>query len=666
MQVGGTETLATTPGGTRATVATGPAHGVVTRPASRRGRTLGAVISLGLHLAVVGCLAAWSFATDPPDLSLAIESLFNDAERPPEEFTQALPEVTTPADRINLVAGGTPGGTATGGSGSAGVQVSEQAIAKSESLSDVVVVPNLDGPALPSGDRLGDELGSEQISGETGALVEGYGPALDRLTQELARLMRQSKVLVVWLFDESGSMRDDQADLRTRIGTVYEELKLFKGELVDDVLLSSVVSFGKDLHYQTPRKRPTSDQPTIMQAIDAIPVDKTGVESTCQAIEAVLDEYRAYAVSGKRKVVVVVVSDESGDDGERVEEVRRKAITMRAPIYVLGREAVFGYLYAHINWVHPQTGYTHRLPIRRGPETPFAEQLPFDGFRRRLDATMSGFGPYEQVRLARDTGGIFFQLPHEEQSLNDFDARKYAALDMKEYRPDVDSRRAYAEERDRSPFRRGIWEVIGLLNPFDAKNGELELPVEAWYARDVTAAREPVLGALARTRKTFAQLTLAERRLQALRGARGGEPSRRWRANYDLMLGQVMSYRVRLFQYGLALDQYLRSLPTRTFANPQSNQWAVSIGGDELLPPDPEQLRALQVTVEDLQTAKANALEQFRQVQREHPNTPWAGRAAWELTRGYGMRFVERYVPPPPPPSPTAPPPPPLEPVPNL
>ncbi|MFM8217721.1 MAG: VWA domain-containing protein, partial [Planctomycetaceae bacterium] len=171
------------------------------------------MISLGLHLAVVGCLAAWNFATDPPDLSLAIESLFSDAERPPEEFTQALPEVTPPADRINLVAGGDPGGTASGGSGSAGVQVSEQAIAKSESLSDVVVVPNLDGPALPSGDRLGDELGSEQISGETGALVEGYGPALDRLTQELARLMRQSKVLVVWLFDESGSMRDDQADL---------------------------------------------------------------------------------------------------------------------------------------------------------------------------------------------------------------------------------------------------------------------------------------------------------------------------------------------------------------------------------------------------------------------------------------------------------------------
>lgn len=632
----------------------------------RRRLPLGALISLGLHLVIVGCLAAWTFATNSPDLSLAIESLFQDAERPPEEFTQALPEVTAPADRINLVAGGTVGGTAAGGSGSAGVQVSEQSIARAESLSDVIVNPHLDGPALPSGDRLGEELGGEQISGETGALVEGYGPALDRLTQELARLMRQSKVLVVWLFDESGSMRDDQADLRTRIGTVYEELKLFRGELVDDVLLSAVVSFGNELHYQTPRRRPTSDQAAIMQAIEAIPVDKTGVENTCQAIEAVLDEYRAFATGGKRKLVVVVVSDESGDDGDRVEETRRKAIALRAPIYVLGRESVFGYLYAHINWVHPQTGYTHRLPIRRGPETPFAEQLPFDGFRRRLDATMSGFGPYEQVRLARDTGGIFFQLPHEEQSLNDFEARKYAALDQKEYRPDVDSRRSYAEERDRSPFRRAIWEVIGLLNPFDPKNAELEIPVEAWYARDASAAREPVLGALARTRKTFAQLTLAERRLQALRKGRQGEPSRRWRANYDLILGQVMSYRVRLFQYGLALDQYLRSLPTRTFANPQSNQWAVSIGGDELLPPDPEQLQALQVSVEELEQARANALEQFRLVQREHPQTPWASRAAWELSRGYGMRFVERYVAPPPPPQPNAPPPPPLEPIPNL
>ena len=623
------------------------------------------VLSLVVHLATLAILALFTFATEGPDLSLAIESLFSEEDRGAEEFTQQLNTDTQIAETMNVVAGGaTAAGAGTAGGGG-GVQVSEAKIDRSESLSDVAVVPSLGAPGLPGLDRLGDDLGSEQVLGEAGALVEGYGPALDRLTQELARLMRQSKILVVWLFDESESMRDDQKDLQGRIQRVYEELKLFKEGVPEDVMLSAVVSFGKDLHFQTPRKKPTGDVPTILKAIDNIPVDKTGRENTCGALESVLDEYRGFTGAGRRRVVIVLISDESGDDGERVEEVRKKAVGSRTPIYVLGRESVFGYLYGHVRWVHPQTNQTHYLPIRRGPETPYAEQLPFDGLRRRLDGTMSGFGPYEQVRLARDTGGIFFMLPNEEQNLNDFDARKYAALDLKEYLPDLDARRTYMTERDKSPLRKAVWEVIALLNPFDEKNRELEIPVDAWYPRDPARAQEAVAQTLVRCRQTFAKLTEAERRLQAVRGQRARESSRRWRANYDLILGQLMAYRVRLFQYGLALEQYAKTLPAR-FQNAQSNEWAATLGTGELLRPDETQLKVTGVTLEELEKARYSALEQFQLVQKEHPNTPWSQRAQWEASRGYGMRFVERYIPPPPPPTPGAPPPPPLLPIPNL
>lgn len=623
-------------------------------------------LSLLLHVGAVAVLAFATYAIESPELAIAIESLFQDDVRAPEEFTKALNEDLQIADQVNIVAGGAVGG-GVGSSGASGaVQVAQTKIDGSESLTDVVVVPNVGNLNLPGLEKLGDDLGSEQVAGETGALVEGYGPALDRLTQELARLMRQNKILVVWLFDESESMRDDQKDLQGRIHKVYEELKLFKEDVPADVMLSAVVSYGKELHYQTNRKKPTADEKAILKAIDQIPVDKTGVENTCQAVESVLDEYRNYALAGKRKVVVVLISDESGDDGERVEEARKKAIAMRSPIYVLGRESVFGYLYAHVRWVHPQTGGTHYLPVRRGPETPFAEQLPFDGFRRRFDAAMSGFGPYEQVRLARDTGGIFFLLPHEEQDLNDFEARKYAALDMKEYVPDVDSRRSYADQRDKSPLRKAVWEVIGILNPFDDRNRELEIPIDNWYAREPGGYQEPVAQTLARCRKTFLALTEAERRLMAVRPFRATEPSRRWRANYDLVLGQLMSYRVRLFQYAIALEQFARGVPTHKFENPKSNQWAVSIGTGEMLRPDEQQLRQTKVTLEELEKARASALEQFQTVEREHPNTPWAARAAWERSRGYGMKMVERYIPPPPPPDPNAPPRPPIQPPPNL
>src|SRR5262249_26424295 len=216
--------------------------------------------------------------------------------------------------------------------------------------------------------------------------------------------------------------------LKERIHRVYEELKLFDDDVKADVLLSAIVSFGHDVHFMLPRKKPTDNIPTIMKAIDDIPIDKTGVENTCEAISTVINEYRRQAVQTKRKLVLVVISDESGDDGDKVEETLRLARGASAPIYFLGREAVFGNLYAYVRWIHPQTGGLHLLPVRRGPDTPYAEVLPFDGFRHREDAAMSGFGPYEQVRLSRDTGGIFFILPNEEANVNEPDFRQYASL----------------------------------------------------------------------------------------------------------------------------------------------------------------------------------------------------------------------------------------------
>jgi hypothetical protein len=115
-----------------------------------------------------------------------------------------------------------------------------------------------------------------------------------------------------------------------------------------------------------------------------------------------------------------------------------------------------------------------------------------------MDASLSGFGPYEQVRLCRDTGGIFFMLPNEEENINDPDSRKYAALDLKEYTPDIAARRDYVERRDKSPFRHAGWATIALLNPFDPKNKEMEIPIDNWYSVNPADYTPPVTDALAR------------------------------------------------------------------------------------------------------------------------------------------------------------------------
>lgn len=617
----------------------------------------GFIISVVLHVCILVPMALVTFGPPPKDVMVAIESLFQEEDRTAEEFTKEMDKQEDIAESVNFQAGG----MVTGKIGGSESLVVQEKVQQTDVVKDPKVAVNVGVESIPGIDTIGNDLGPEQIAGEVGALVEGYGAALDRMSQELVRLMREQKVLVVWLFDESESMKDDQAELKTRIYRIYEELKLVDDSSKGDTLMTAIMSYGEKFTHQTNPKKPVNDPQSIMQAIENIPVDKTGKENTCQTIITAINQYRDYYKRGKRKLVIIVVSDESGDDGvEFVDEALHTAKQNNAAIYFMGRESVFGNLYAYIHWVNPVSGGLHYLPIRRGPETPFAEQLPFDGFKKRMDASMSGFGPYEQVRLARDTGGVFFMLPNEEENIHQFDQKKYAGLDMREYVPNISSRRDYAQERDKSDFRKAIWDVIALLNPFDPKNKEMEIPIENWYGLKPAEYGPPMAKAFGRCMFTMGLLTQAQTRLDGVKKQRDKEPSRRWRANYDLILGQIMAYRVRLFQYMLALDQFGKTFPKRRL-NDKSNAWAIAIDQKELLKPDAQELKATNVSLKDMEDAQIAATKQFELVQKEHPNTPWAARAAWEMNRGFGMQFREHYFPPPPknpPPSPPAPPPP--------
>jgi len=616
------------------------------------------VISLLLHAAVLVSLGLISTQLPQEIIPFAIETHMLDEDRPIEELTQELDQQEQAAESLAaLVVGGVAANVA-GGSNSAAVQqvkIDERQLVDQSELKVNVGVETIAGI-----EAFGNDLGPGEVTGDVGQIVDGYEAALDGITKELIRLMRQQKVLVVWLFDESESMKDDQEDIKKRFARIYEELKLAendqevqssrgRGEKASDVLLTSIVSFGEGLHYHNPAKRPTSDLQQILQAIDRIPIDPSGTENTFRAIYEVVNEYRRMAVQGKRKLVIILVSDESGDDGHLVEEARTAARSVSAPVYVMGRESVFGYPYAYVNWIHPQLKSHHYLQIRRGPETPFAEQLQIDGFRRRMDAHMSGFGPYEQVRMVRDTGGIFFMLPNEEQDIHDHDRRKYDALDMRNYVPSLDARQEYEKERNASKFRATIWQAIVMLNPYDPANKDLEIPT-GWLERDPAKYGPTIVSWNQRSLKTLILMTEAQRLLEEVKPLREKEASDRWRANYDLILGQLMAYRVRLFQYMIGLDQYARKVPTHKFKDAKSNRWSVGIRkGDQLLAPDEQESKLFKVTYEDIQAAHQAAIAQLELVQKRHPNTPWSKRAAWELNRGFTPTMSEHFWQPPPP-----------------
>jgi len=117
------------------------------RPSRLRHDLSGLGISIVLHLVVLAGMAAVTVAHTAPDAMLAIESLFSDDDRSPEEFSRELSESTQIADSINLVEGSGSFTGAVGGSGAPAVHQTK--IEESTSLRDPTVTINVGDVTLP-------------------------------------------------------------------------------------------------------------------------------------------------------------------------------------------------------------------------------------------------------------------------------------------------------------------------------------------------------------------------------------------------------------------------------------------------------------------------------------------------------------------------------------
>ena len=177
--------------------------------------------------------------------------------------------------------------------------------------------------------------------------------------------------------------------------------------------------------------------------------------------------------------MVVLVTDESGDDGQNVEEARQALVSRGVPLYVIGRQSLFGYSNAHLLYIDPVTKDHYWPTITRGPETAAPECLQIDGLHDRRDEQPSGFAPYELARLVKDSGGIYFLLPSEENMRVRQREQAYSIQDLKEYVPDYEGRAPYITRRDKSDLRRLLADLIQLTSQdFTHKGGFSTVPEE--------------------------------------------------------------------------------------------------------------------------------------------------------------------------------------------
>ena len=504
-----------------------------------------------------------------------------------------------------------------------------------------VVGPSAARPAAVAPLQLAQATGSDAVERparmpgtEALEVVPGYGTATDRLAAEITKQFAKQKVLLVWVLDQSESMEDDREEIITRIENIYEEVGKATPAQADG-LLTGVVSYGAGTFNHTPK--PTAKPQEIMGAIKAVPNDASGQEMQCDAIALAIEKFGPTAEAANRKLMLVLVTDESGDFNTNIAQLEAtiaKAKEAKCSVHVLGREAIFGYPYAHTSWVHKETRTTHWLRIDRGPETAQPETLQINGFHRRNDAMPSGFGPYEQSRMAKETGGIFFLLPSPEVRLVGRDARQYDVEALRPYAPDLSSRAAYMAERDKSPLRKAVFKVISDLNPFQqgSKMSRCEVSTGAFpIDRAQFAASASVQ--MKKAEDLIRALQEAQVELEAVAGERERETSPRWRANYDLIYAQVVSYQVRLQEYGWYLAEFTRNPKVvKNILGPArpTNGWYVGV-----IP------RLLKPEATQEQRDKADLL--FRGIQKDYPSTPWAARAKDEINRGYGIELREGH-----------------------
>ena len=116
-------------------------------------------------------------------------------------------------------------------------------------------------PAAPAADL----SGGGKIAGDPLFDVKEIGVALDQLAREILRHLQNHKLTVVWLFDESTSMQDDQRTILQKFDRVSSELKLNvePGKKSAGALNHAIVGFGQGIDYMLEKPRTTSTRSAV-------------------------------------------------------------------------------------------------------------------------------------------------------------------------------------------------------------------------------------------------------------------------------------------------------------------------------------------------------------------------------------------------------------------
>jgi len=503
---------------------------------------------------------------------------------------------------------------------------------------DDPVLEVMEPDAIPSAADLTEALNAGAVGeGDAGVGTAHASGAVDRLTAEIVTSLQQRPTLVCWIFDQSVSLAGQRKEIADRLRRVFGELQTAEVMPAGRVLENLVFGYGHQV--QRVLDKPSADTDRVVEAIASIPVDDTGVEMTFSAIAEAAKTAQRFRASAKQcNVMIVVFTDEVGDDQQKADAVTRFCREHSMRTYVVGVPAPFGQGEVAIKFREFDLRFDDGVQwarVRQGPETLFPEVVRIRSGTEADEPLDSGFGPFSLSKLCAETGGMYFCVHANRETRGRVGDRDVA---------DMSSRLRYFFDPEVMRPYRPDYLPTSRIERILAGNRAMRALVEAATASEIAPMESPVYEFPRQDDGTFVNLlsnaqkkaAVLQPRIDALLATlASGLPDRdrltekRWQAGFDLAMGRVLALKVRTDSYNIILAQAKSGM---TFVNPQNDTWRL--------------VSDREIAKVGSQTEKlANQARTYlSRVVDDHPGTPWAYLAAAELRIPLGYRWEEAFT----------------------
>ena len=474
------------------------------------------------------------------------------------------------------------------------------------------------------------------VKGDVGVGTTGASGAVDRLTIEIAAALEQRPTLVCWVFDQSVSLAVQRKEIAARLDRVFDELGMNKTEKNRPDLRNLVFAYGARVGQLT--DKPTAAATDVVSAIQNIPIDDSGVEMTFTAIRAAAERAKfLQRGQARRNVMIVVFTDEVGNDQNLADQTAQICRTQGVPVYVVGVPAPFGMRQVQMKFVEfdpKYAGAEEWAVVDQGPETLYPEFVRIHP-REAEEPIDSGFGPFSLSKLCAATGGIYFAVHPNRGTRGRVTGEAVAPMAsrlrrffdpaaLKEYRPDYVAATKIDRMLTANRAKRALVVAANQSHVAPMESPQFEFPrvddgalaQQLGDAQKVAARLAPKIDALLGI-------------LSAGAADRDTITEKRWQAGYDLAIGRVMAMKIRTDAYNIMLAQAKTGMK---FKDPKNDTWVLRPSDD--------------VSATGSQTEKLakQARTYLQRVVKDHPGTPWAFMAAEELNTPFGYAWAETHT----------------------